>query len=252
MIEVIYRLKLDDEWMDPDFSKKRIEADGTVEFKIDYNEGYAIRALELIEPLIEELDEITGDDAGFKEKCQYLIEKVNRHIAKNPDVSQFYDVLSDIYFGMGDKEKCYQTLRKQIEVFPDNYMSKFMAGIKLLDLDKLDEIENLLNGALDVRDLKVGPKGLTEFEVCAFYTLQCKYFMLKEAYEKAEVYYQFVREMQLDNGVIITTLHMDVLFQYGNFKKGRLEKHLGMSFEEILEEEEVKRYLTDFMGYADD
>lgn len=247
MIDMIYTFKLGDEWMDPDFSEKRIDADEEVEYKIDHNVEYAMTALGLIEPFLQELDEISEDDPSYEENCQNLIEKVNKSIAENLTVSQLHDLLANIYFGMDNNEKCYQTLRNQIEIFPDNYMSKLMAGIRLLDLGKSEDIEALLNEALDVRDLKVGPKGLTEFEVCAFYTLRCKYFMVKRDYEKAEIYYQFVREMQLDNSNSITILHMDVLVQYSNFKKERLEKLLGKTFEEILEEEEVKKYLDDIL-----
>lgn len=240
IVDMVYHLTFGEEPRDPDFYEKRLDADEAVEFKSldDEEVENSVRDMENFLPYLEAYEKIVDQETFDPAELDSLQEKIETDILQGKRIPQLYDLLSNIFTQRGDEVNALRVVQNQLKAFPDQATSKLFAMLKLIDMGKLAEVEALLEGALDVRDLPFAKSGLTEFEVCLFYTVMCQLFIKRKDFDKAEVYYDFIREFQMNDKSLFTSLHLEVLLVYGEYKRKILEEYYGKSLISILEEEE--------------
>lgn len=231
MTDVAYSVTFGEDYMDAVFAEAREEADSDVVYNDMDREPVSYEEDQVYGPFLEIFENIEPSD---KNSLKKLRKDLLDAIEKSPEVCQLYDVLVHVYLNMGEREMAYQLLHKIIQEFPDNYTARFFSVISLMELGKLDEADQLIWGAYDIKDLEDGDK-LGEFNVCLFYSLRCKYFMAKGEFDKAEIYYILVRDIQSINSRLLSDLQVAILFDYSNYRRKRLEEHHGKGFMEIVE-----------------
>jgi hypothetical protein len=247
MVDMVYHLTFGEQPKDPDFYEKRLDAEDEVEYKaFNENEAEALmRDMEIFLPYLEEYEKIIHEESFDPAQLDSFQEKVETALLSGKRLPQLYDLLSNIFIQKEDDVNTLRVVQNQLKTYPDHPTSKFFAMLKLIDLGKIDEVETLLGAALDVKDLPFAQDGLSVFEVCLFYTVRCKMFMARNDFDKAEVYYDFVRDFQMEDLHLITDLHLNVLMEFGEYKRNLLEEHYQKPFIDILEEEEeVVNYIS--------
>ncbi|PRY88553.1 hypothetical protein [Mongoliibacter ruber] len=235
------------QWLAPDFAQKRIDADKGVDFKELDDLEVDRKEITTLFPVLLEFEEIMDEEHPNEEDLKELAVKIEGLIQKNEEIPQFYELLSNIYLELENDDKVYQTIQKQLNRFPNHFTSVFISGIKLIDLGKIEEVEALVGDALDVKDFRAGFAGLSEFEVGLFYALLCSYFMAKEEFDKAEVYYQLVRKLCVDGESLTTGLQLEVLLKFANHRRISIEKFYNKPFMEVLNQENIKEKITDVL-----
>ncbi|RZS97164.1 hypothetical protein [Cecembia calidifontis] len=240
MVDLVYDLTFGMQPKDPDFYEKRLDAKEEVKYKA-FNEDEAeayMRDMEIFLPYLEEYEKIIHEESFDPAKLDSFQEKVETALLFGKRLPQLYDLLSNIFIQKEDEVNTLRIVQNQLKAYPYHPTSTFFAMLKLIELGKIDEVETLLGAALDVKDLPFAKDGLSVFEVCLFYTVRCKIFMARNDFDKAEVYYDFVRDFQMEDRHLITDLHLNVLMEFGEYKRNLLEEHYQKPFIDILEEEE--------------
>ncbi|AWW31215.1 hypothetical protein DN752_14380 [Echinicola strongylocentroti] len=231
MTDLIYLDTFGEVHMNDEFAEERLEADELVIYSEMDRDSMTLDEFDVCTPLTAELSEIELSD---NKKLAKFTDKVAQKLKEHPDVPQLYDLLANLMNELSTTEEAYQILQQGIERFPENYTARFFYAINLLKMGKINEAEQLIWGAFDVRDLPMGNDGLGEFNVHLFYSVRCKIHMAKQEYDKAEPYYLMVRDIFAYDSEAISELQKDILLEYSAYRKELLEAHFGKSMEEII------------------
>lgn len=240
LVDMVYHLTFGEEPRNPDFYEKRLDAGDDVGFKSfdDEEVKNSVREMENFLPYLEAYEKIVHEETVDPAELDSLQGKIETDLLQGKRIPQLYDLLSNIFIQKEDNLNALRVVQNQLKAFPDHATSKLFVMLKLMDMGKIEEVEALLEGALDIRDLPFSKRGLTEFEVCLFYTVLCQLFIKRKDFDKAEVYYDFIRKFQMKDKTLITSLHLEVLLAYGEYKRKILEEYYGKPLISILEEEE--------------
>jgi tetratricopeptide (TPR) repeat protein len=129
-------------------------------------------------------------------------------VEKYPNVPAFKNYLTVYYNLNGNKEKAFSSNRWLLKEHPDYLFGKINLAAEYIEKGQLDEVENILGKALDLKDLYPEREvfHITEFQ--SYLHVSCQYLIEKGEYEAVESRLETAIKVLGENHQVIQSIRM--------------------------------------------
>jgi hypothetical protein len=150
------------------------------------------------------------------------INELKKAIVKYPQKAQFYNLLQTTYLLNGQGDDSDAMIVEMYKRFP-GYLFALVNYINLLlEEDKLEEVPDVLNGKIDLNDWYPERGLFNKHEAAIFYATMCRYFILINDIDSADLYMYPILKDKLFN-VQGQSLVRTVMLEIGEAKMEKIK-----------------------------
>lgn len=150
-----------------------------------------------VTPFIQEIIEDIHPDVEKGRK--YMIQKLQKLIAKYPQVPIFKNFLTVVYKQRGEMEKAIQLNQRLHKEHPDYFFGKINLAAEYLTSQEYDKIPEVLGEEMELQDLYPNRDTFHSAEFISFYQISGLYYLYTGDLEQAEIRLEMMQEIDEDN-----------------------------------------------------
>lgn len=165
-------------------------------------------------------------DLFYEGKFEAAIEEALKAVSHYPDKAPFYNLLQMAYLRNDETEKSDAIIFEMYQKFP-GYLFAFVnyANLLMLDDDRFQELDELLDGKWDLNELYPKRNVFSEHEAAIYHATMCRYFMLKNDIDSADLYMDFILKNKLQF-IGEQTLTTSVMWEMSEVKLEKIESKM--------------------------
>ncbi|MGO2357040.1 MAG: DUF1186 domain-containing protein [Mesonia sp.] len=161
------------------------------------NDPEILNKQNFVTPFIQEIIEDIHPDVEKGRK--YMIQKLQKLIAKYPQVPIFKNFLTVVYKQRGEMEKAIQLNQRLHKEHPDYFFGKINLAAEYLTSQEYDKIPEVLGEEMELQDLYPNRDTFHSAEFISFYQISGLYYLYTGDLEQAEIRLEMMQEIDEDN-----------------------------------------------------
>lgn len=150
-----------------------------------------------VTPVIQEIIEEIHPDVEKGRK--YMIQKLQKLIAKYPKVPIFKNFLTIVYRQRGEMEKAFKLNQSLQKEHPNYFFGKINLAAEYLISQEFHKIPEILGEEMELQDLYPDRDTFHIGEFISFYQISGLYYLYTDDLEQAEIRLEMLQEIDKDN-----------------------------------------------------